>query len=317
MHPEYKNGGNSPKPVSTMKQFKVKNAYVSGPVALKHIVSVRKLLSDKRGNGYVLVIGGGEDYHGAPVIAGRAAYSTIAALRAGAGYAKVAVPSSVLNPVRSLTPDIIAFADGKNSLSFNKRIADEIMKADSVCLGIGAGSSHSAISSVSKMIRICIKNSKRTVLDADGLRALHRNTDMQRLGGNFVITPNSREFGALFGSVPDEKMLVDRIGAARRLAAETGAVVVLKGHTTIITDGNATTINRARDSALAVMGTGDALSGIIAGLAPNSADMYEAAVAGVYIHSEIGSMLYKSMGAHILASDIVKEMPIFFRRFGR
>lgn len=299
-----------------MMRLKVKNAYVSGPRELKYIMSRRERLSDKRTNGSVLIIGGNKDYHGAPVLAAESASSALAALRSGAGYAKVAVPSCILDPVRSLSADIIAFASGRNSIAFDSRIKHEIEKADAIAIGMGIGKSAAAERAALSIIEMCGSSDKKIVIDADGIYALskHRNLD---IGKNTVITPNQKEFASFVGDVPGEEELSERIYAAGRVANEMQAVVVFKGHTTIITDGNRVTVNKAKSSALAVMGTGDVLSGIIAGLAVNARGTYEAAVAGVFMHSSIGDMLYKRVGAHILASDIANNIPEFFRRFGR
>ncbi len=312
-----KNGLSAQALDNNMMRLKVKNAYVSGPVELKYIMSMRKPLSDKRANGSVLIIGGSKDYHGAPVLAAGAAYSTLAALRSGAGYAKVAVPSCILDPVRSLSADIIAFANGRNNIAFGSRIKQEIDKADAIAIGMGIGRGVAADRAALKIIGRCGSLDKKIIIDADGILALskHRTLD---IGNNAIITPNLKEFESLScSSVPKENELAERAYAVRKVAKEMHAVIVLKGHTTIITDGNRVTVNKAGSSALAVMGTGDVLSGIIAGLAVNARGAYEAAVAGVFMHSSIGDMLYKRMGAHILASDIANNMPEFFRRFGR
>ena len=302
---------------NNMTRLKVKNAYVSGPVELKYIMSMRKPLSDKRANGSVLIIGGSKDYHGAPVLAAGAAYGALAALRSGAGYAKVAVPSCILDPVRSLSADIIAFANGRNCIAFDSRIRQEIEKADTVAIGMGIGRSAAADRAASDIIGRCGSSDKKTVIDAEGIRVLSKHRKLG-IGRNAVITPNQKEFESLArSSVPEEDELAERKRVAMGVAKEMQAVIVLKGHTTIITDGSRAAVNKAGSSALAVMGTGDVLSGIIAGLAVNARGTYEAAVAGVFLHSSIGDMLYKRVGAHILASDIANSMPEFFRGFGR
>ena len=301
---------------NNMTRLKVKNAYVSGPVELKYIMAKRKPISDKRANGSVLVIGGSKYYHGAPVLAAVAAYSALAALRSGAGYAKVAVPSCILNPVRSLSADIIAFANGRDSIAFDSRIKQEIEKADAIAIGMGIGRSAAAEKAALGIIGRCGDLNKKVVIDADGVRMLSKHRKIN-IGSSTIITPNQKEFALLAKSVPEEDELTERVYAAVKVAKEMRVVVVLKGHTTIITDGERVALNKARSSALAVMGTGDVLSGIIAGLAVNSRGTYEAAVAGVFMHSSIGDMLYKRVGAHILASDIANNMPEFFRRFGR
>ena len=159
-----KNGLSAQALDNNMARLKVKNAYVSGPIELKYIMARRKPISDKRANGSVLIIGGSKEYHGAPVLAAGAAYSALAALRGGAGYAKVAVPSCILNPVRSLSADIIAFANGRDSIAFDSRIKQEIEKADAIAIGMGIGRSAAA----EKAEEIA----RKAKLDVDGTKAI-------------------------------------------------------------------------------------------------------------------------------------------------
>ncbi len=294
--------------------LKIKNAYVYGSKVLKRISMDRRKTSDKRSNGAVLVIGGSSSYHGAPALSGFAAYNSLAALRAGAGYVKAVVPSAVLAQVRGLSADIIVSHAGKNSILCNGLVKKEISAADAMAIGMGFGRSAAAASAARKIISIAIAMNKRVVIDADAIRSIKVFAGAKALGSNVVITPNEHEFSFIAGPVPNEVSMRGRINAAEKLARAYSTNVVLKGHATIITDGVKTTVNKAKSSALAVMGTGDVLSGIIAGLAVNTDSVYDAAVAGVYLHSAVGDMLYKRIGAHIIASDVAKGIPAFFQK---
>jgi NAD(P)H-hydrate epimerase len=92
-------------------------------------------------------------------------------------------------------------------------------------------------------------------------------------------------------------------------------VVVLKGHITIITNGDLLKINEAKTPALATMGTGDILSGIIGAYCTMHKDPFECSTAGVYIHSNIGDKLYEAKGNHIIAQDIIDMIPEFLKDF--
>lgn len=93
--------------------------------------------------------------------------------------------------------------------------------------------------------------------------------------------------------------------------------MLLKGHETVVTDGKRIRVNRARTSALATMGTGDVLAGMIAGYAATGADIFDAALAGAYLHSRIGDELAKRMGSHIISIDVVESIPSILKRFDK
>ena len=93
--------------------------------------------------------------------------------------------------------------------------------------------------------------------------------------------------------------------------------MLLKGHETVVTDGKRTKIIRAKSSALAVMGTGDVLSGMIGAYAAKNNDLFVAGVAGAYLHAMIGDALYKEKGNHILASDVVDGIPKILKKFDK
>ena len=284
---------------------------------LKRTLHERKLDSSKRDNGRVMIVGGSKDFHGAPALAGNAAYALLASLRAGAGYATAFVPKSVLVPARCVAPDVVVRPlKGGNLTAADARMVSERMKDyDSVVVGPGLGRTEGAAAAAAMIIRNAMAGGLNIVVDADAIRTIPGR--LRRLGRNVVVTPQDREFSVLCGRALGNMDWKHRIGAAVKAASELGCNVLLKGHRTIITDGRKVKIVRPRSAALATMGTGDVLSGVIGGIAANHDDMFEAAVAGAYLHASIGDVLHNRIGDRIIPSDIVNEMPHSIMRLVR
>ena len=286
-----------------------------------HGANVRDLLiaskkrdpySDKYSNGKVVVIGGSESFHGAPVLASKAANNTLAALRVGAGYAITCVPKSIEIAVRKVSPELVVKAlDGKNlDLNGVKVLAGIAKKADAIVIGPGTGREKGTLHAMAKFIDWACVNGKRIIIDADALYSIRY---AKRLNKNVLITPNGFEFQIFHGRRLDQKDLASRIKAAMEVAKRLDANVLLKGHETIVTDGVRYKIIRSRSSALATMGTGDVLAGMVGGFAARNEDMLIAAVAGAYLQARIGDSLYKKKGNHIIATDVVDAIPGIFK----
>ena len=267
------------------------------------------LSADKRIRGTALIIGGSSQFHGAPVLA------SLAALRTGAGYVKTFVPKVVVDPARRLSPNIIVAALGIEHIRFNSEIKKEIERSNAVAVGMGIGRSRSATTSSRRIIDSSIENEKTIVVDADALMALG-DVRFSAHNGSIIATPHDGEFRMVSGKKPSTDLLA-RIKDAASLAAKKGIVVVLKGHNTIVTDGERTRVCRPRSAALATMGSGDVLSGIICGYAAQGASPFQAACAGVYLHATIGDRLAKKMGMHIIAADIVDAIPLAIKEFDK
>ncbi len=273
--------------------------------------------SDKRARGRALIIGGSSRYHGAPVLASTSAYNLLASLRVGAGYSKLYVPRSILNPVRSLSPNTIVGALGRSNITCNIEILREIEMADAVAIGMGVGRSRSAISASRKIIRHAARSGKTVVVDADALRSIGRSDIPDWLNRSVIATPHDEEFYEMTGVRVPERDLSHRAEVSAEYARRLDIIIVLKGHYTVVTDGYKVMVNIPKSPALATMGTGDVLSGIICGYAAAGANPLEAAAAGVYLHSMIGDMLYKREGEHIIAEDVVGAIPRYIKAFDR
>jgi len=271
----------------------------------------------KRERGVALIIAGSAGYHGAPVLSSLAAYNTICAMRVGAGYARLYVPGSLVDPVRALSPNIIVRRLGETSITCNKQILDEVKRSDAVAIGMGIGSGTKAIVSAGKIIGHAAILGKAIVVDADAIPSLKGAALKNKLNSSVIATPHDGEFFRLTGNKVPRDDIDSRIDSAVQCAKEFGITLVLKGHYTIVTDGGKVKVNRARTSALATMGTGDVLSGIICGYAATGAKTFAAACAGVYLHSRIADSLYGRMGSHILAQDVAQAIPSIIKKFDK
>lgn len=277
--------------------------------------SPRKSHSSKYDNKTVVIIGGSSLFHGAPALSSLSAYQTLAALRIGTGYALTYVPKGILREVRSVSPNIIVRPFGGNDLSVSdlKSLKIAISKADSVVLGPGLGRKKQSLLATGKLLKYLLNLDKKVVVDADALLAAKG----LKLNKNFVITPNEKEFLHLYKRQLKKNDLKSRADAAIGLARKINSIVVLKGHETVVTDGKMIKVIYSKSSSLATMGTGDILAGIIGGYAALTGDTFASSVAGAYLHSQIGEQLGKKMGNHMLASDMVQEIPKIIKRFDK
>ena len=257
--------------------------------------------------GRVLMLAGSVGFTGA------AAMTSEAALRVGAGLVTLGIPRS-LNDIMEvkLTEVMTRPLPETESLTLASEARDEIMgllnDADVVALGPGLSrvpETVSLVQSLCKEIRI------PKVIDADGLNALAEDRDvLTELGPGTILTPHPGEMARLMGcSVADVQS--DRIGVAQNFAKERGVVLVLKGAPTVIADPQGTVyLNTTGNPGLASGGTGDVLTGAIAGFLAQGLDLADAAILGVYVHGLAGDMAAMTQGeVGMLAGDVLHHLP--------
>ncbi len=284
------------------------------------ILATRKPDANKGNFGHVLVIGGSVGKGGAPAMAG------MGALRAGAGLATVATPRSVLPTVASFAAELMtepleetdAGTISLRALEYGR--VDSILKGKTV-LAVGPGISRNPESS--EFVRVVVgKSELPVVLDADGLNAFEGRADHLR-GSNrpLVLTPHPGEMARLTG-LSTRDVQADRIGNARRFAAEHQLLLVLKGHRTLIAEPNGQVwVNTTGNPGMATGGTGDVLTGITAGLcaqasvAQSNSNLLMAVIAAVHLHGLAGDLVKQSGDEHSLtATDLLSALPAAFRR---
>jgi hydroxyethylthiazole kinase-like uncharacterized protein yjeF len=154
------------------------------------------------------------------------------------------------------------------------------------------------------------------VLDADALNTLAQMPQWwQKLGKDVILTPHPGEMARLTG-VPMDKIQQERLGISQKSAVEWQKVIVLKGAYTIIAapDGQIR-ISQAANAGLASAGTGDVLTGVIAGLIAQGLSPFDAASCGVYLHAQAGNLVRQEMGdAGMLASDLLPKLPLVLKK---
>jgi hydroxyethylthiazole kinase-like uncharacterized protein yjeF len=264
---------------------------------------------DKEARGRVLVIAGSTEIGGAVVLA------ATAALRAGAGKMQIATCRSLAPHVSMAVPEarVIALAEtraGGIAASGFKLIEEELAGAQSILVGPGM-LDEAATARLLKNILPLIERAT-LVLDAGALTFLrHQPESLARLHGRVVLTPHAGEMASLLG-VEKAAVEADPLETVRHAVKKLGAVVALKGRETLIAapaSGNVY-CNRAGNVGLATSGSGDTLSGVIAGLAARGSTPFQAAVWGVYLHARAGDELARRMGAlGFLARELLAEIP--------
>lgn len=271
--------------------------------------------SNKGMYGHVLLIGGALGKAGAAAMAG------MSALRSGAGLVTVATAKSVLATVAGFHPELMTepleeTETGSIALeNFTSAKLDELADKKTV-LAIGPGISRH--SQTSELVRQAVAKYKNPiVLDADGLNAFEgRAAELNGKGRVLVVTPHPGEMARLAGcSTADVQK--DRLNIARNFAREHQLIVVLKGDRTLVAEpGGEVWVNTTGNPGMATGGTGDILTGMVAGfLAQNSSRPLEAVITAVHLHGLAGDVACESMGEHsLVATDLLMGLPEAIRR---
>jgi NAD(P)H-hydrate epimerase len=259
--------------------------------------------------GTALIVGGSRGMSGAVALAG------MAALRGGAGLVRLAVPDVCLDAVARFEPSYMtvglpADAGGRLAASACDAIVALVDAATVVACGPGLGRSWDLDQLVGRLYQ---EVRKPMVVDADGLNALSADADvLNQPGGPRILTPHPGEFARLTGKKLDGQQ---RQAAAVELAARCRAVVVLKGHRTLITDGTRQAINTTGNPGMATGGTGDVLTGLITALWCQGLEAFDAARLGVHLHGLAGDLAAEELGqVSLIASDLVRFLPAALRR---
>jgi NAD(P)H-hydrate epimerase len=236
--------------------------------------------------GTVLVVGGSETMLGAPALCARAA------LRSGVGLVKVACPPSIVPNVLTIEPSAtgVALPDEPDAALAQIDRADPDAKAV-LAVGPGLGTS----SDRGELVEALLRSDRAMVLDADGLNLLAKRDaaipSAAQRSAPLILTPHPGEYRRLAEALDLDTDPVDpdkRIDAATRLAERLNCVVVLKGKHTVIADRRRYAINATGNVAMATAGSGDVLTGLIAGLLAQGVAAYDAARLGAHLHGKAG-----------------------------
>ena len=237
---------------------------------------------------------------GSPGMTGAAHLAAAAAQRAGAGLVRVASPGVGHDP--GLPTEAVGLALD-DTAEWDTGLAESLDRVQALVIGPGLGRTETTVAAVHRLVAAA--HDHAVLVDGDGLTALGDGAAeaLQTRSQPAVLTPHDGEFRRLAGHAPGD----DRIAAARSLAAATGAVVLLKGPTTVVAhpDGRARLVT-AGDQRLATAGTGDVLSGAIGALLARGLDPFDAAAAGAWLH---GTAARFGPPEGLIARDVVELLP--------
>ena len=259
-----------------------------------------------KGNfGLALIIGGSRGMSGAVALAG------MAALRGGSGLVRLAVPETCLDVVAAYEPSYMTIAlpaTDQGQIAENARtVLDQwVGAATCVAMGPGLGRGEQIDSFVGRLYQ---EIAQPMVVDADALNALATQTEiLSHHAGPRILTPHPGEFARLVGQSRVDA--ADRPRMAVELAEQIGAVMVLKGHQTCITDGQRTYLNTTGNPGMATGGSGDVLTGLITALVCQGLAPMDAARLGVHLHGLAGDLAADALGQpSMIASDLIRFLP--------
>jgi NAD(P)H-hydrate epimerase len=261
--------------------------------------------STKFSSGKVTIAGGSRGLTGAVRMA------SMAAIRAGAGYAIVAVPAELEEVFEVGQPEVMSVGcpggSGCLAPASAKALLGAFERSAGGVLGPGLGRDPASVEVAREVIGSI---EAPLVVDADGLNAFAGELPLIRARGEpTVLTPHAGELGRLLGR-DSEAVGARRLASAREAAEAAGAVVVLKGDDTIVTDGEQVAVNVVSAPALATAGSGDVLSGMTAALLARGLDPFAAASAAVLAHARAGRDAALRVGGaeSVIASDVISSI---------
>lgn len=275
-------------------------------------ISPRPPDSHKGTFGHVLVVAGSIGKGGAAIM------TALSALRSGAGLVTLALPASVQSIMAGKSAEIMTYPLPE---TYDKTISftsiDTLLKLskdkDVVAIGPGLTTNKDTVTVVRRIIK---DTETPVVIDADGLNALVGHLDiLKERKYPTVLTPHPGEMGRLIGKTSAD-IQKDRIGFARTFAMNYNVYLVLKGaHTVIAEPSGKVYISIKGNPGMATAGTGDVLTGILAGMTAQRYDISRAIRVGVFIHGLAGDMAAKDLGTMgMIAGDLIDRIPLALKK---
>ena len=267
----------------------------------------RKHNTNKGDYGRVAIVGGSKTYPGSAVLAENA----LAAFKIGAGYSTLVIPESIFNAVALVHPEctvkVLPCDGNSDGLKFDETIFEKLLNCDAVAFGPGAGVTEEVYAALAYLL----KNYRgKLIVDADGLNALAKYgvSTLEGHVAEVILTPHIKEFSRLTGKTVTD-IAENGLSLARDFAEKYRVTLVLKSAATVITDGEEVYLNTTGTPAMAKAGSGDVLTGIIAGFAAKKADALSLAAAACYLFGTAGEIAAKKQNENsITASDIIGEI---------
>ena len=278
----------------------VKEIYIED---IKNLFLKREKDTNKGDFGKVGILGGSINYSGAIKLA----TMSLASLRSGCGLVKVIIPDEI---VSSLSPVLLeqTLFPYKNLEDIKKSIKD----LDSLAIGMGWGSNENHL----PILKDILENFQgNLVIDADGLNTLVNHVEILRTSqANIVLTPHLKEFSRLT-SLSIEEIEKNKIEIAKSFAKENHVILLLKGSTTIVTNGIDVYLINYGTPGMATSGSGDVLSGILAGLLGYLDYNLLSVSASAIVNGLAGELAEeKNTDISMIASDTIKCIPAAIKK---
>lgn len=261
----------------------------------------RKNNSHKGTYGYVALIGGSLKYSGAIRLANMAQ----SAMRCGAGVVRLAAPRCICDAILPyiLESTLFPLSDNGDEIVYKEQELFELLSGVSAAaVGMGIGKSDETV----KVLEYMLTHFKgRLLIDADGLNALAENMHLleRKVCSDIILTPHPKEFSRLTG-IDTDTILSDPCRYAKEFARDKGVTVLLKGNTTVVSDGEEVYLSDRGCPGMATAGSGDVLSGVVVAMVSRAEDVTLATAAAAFIAGVAGELAQEEESAvTMLAGD--------------
>ena len=275
----------------------------------KTLFEKRKRNVNKGSFGKTCIIGGSQDFSGSVILSSNA----VSALKSGVGYSYLVVPKTLYNAYVGKMPECILIALDTNTDKVDEENLNKVLHCDTIAVGMGM----TATMNTYNLIEYLLKNYNGTlIIDADGLNVLSKfgKECLKNKTCKVVLTPHLGEFSRLLGKEKAE-IKQNLVGLSKQFAKEYNVISAVKSAVSLITDGEETYINTAGCSGMAKAGSGDALSGLIAGVLARSNVSVESVAGVLYVFGKAGEFAEKD-GCEftITATEIIGQFANVIKR---
>ena len=262
---------------------------LSGLELIRQLYRPRKKFSHKGTYGHTLVIAGEKGKMGAAVLC------TKACLRSGSGLVSCLVPHDEFFIIQTTAPE--AMAASRNMFSLL-----DLSRYSSMAIGPGIGTGEESVNALRDLLT---NYTKPIVIDADGLNILSQNEDLLNVvPKNSILTPHPREFERLFGRTTDN---FERLNIAKRYAAQLQVYIIVKGaYSLLVCPDGKVHFNNTGNPGMATGGSGDVLTGILAGLLSQGYSSRDTCIIGMYLHGLAGDLAAQALSREaLIAGDLI------------
>jgi ADP-dependent NAD(P)H-hydrate dehydratase / NAD(P)H-hydrate epimerase len=278
---------------------KISNTYILEKSDIAEILPERNKISSKFDYGRALIVAGSKNYPGA------AALSSNAAITIGTGLVYLMTPVIHAAVLPEVIPAVVPHTEsGTISIKALDAIIESSKKANAIAIGPGFGTHPETIELVKELIKSLPENLP-IVIDADGLKAISMESVLRK---NIILTPHTGEFSQI-SCIPRQEVEKNAPWLAKEWAEKLNCTILLKHVPSIITDGKVSYWNTNGNPGMATAGSGDVLTGIIAGLLALNVEPLEAAALGAFLHASAGDFYAETFSEQTLtASELITSL---------